>query len=61
MSCDEKVLIQVTTGSVQLDDTELNRLESTSLHPLCRRMLMFFQDQYTSLNPRMYFDVMVSA
>jgi ABC-type microcin C transport system duplicated ATPase subunit YejF len=44
-----------------VDGIELNQFESTSLHPLRHRMQMVFQNQYASLNPRMYFDEIVSA
>jgi len=44
-----------------VDGIELNQFESTFIHPLRRRMQKIFQNQNGSLNPRMYFDEIVSA
>jgi oligopeptide/dipeptide ABC transporter ATP-binding protein len=45
-------LLPATSGSVQLDGTELTTLTPKGWLPYRRRMQMIFQDPYASLNPR---------
>ncbi|MBT4522979.1 MAG: ABC transporter ATP-binding protein [Halieaceae bacterium] len=46
-------LVQVTSGSVAFDDTDVTALQGRDLKNMRRRMQMIFQDPYASLNPRM--------
>jgi peptide/nickel transport system ATP-binding protein len=45
-------LIDPTSGSIQLDGTELVGLEGRKLRDMRRRLQIIFQDPYSSLNPR---------
>ncbi len=53
-------LIRPTAGSVQLDGVELTELKGGQLRRFRRRMQMVFQDPYSSLNPRMSVQDIVS-
>jgi peptide/nickel transport system ATP-binding protein len=46
-------LEQPTSGSIELDGTELTGLDDGALRPFRRDMQMVFQDPYSSLNPRL--------
>jgi peptide/nickel transport system ATP-binding protein len=46
-------LEQPTSGSIQLNGTELAGLDDGALRPLRRDLQMVFQDPYASLNPRL--------
>jgi peptide/nickel transport system ATP-binding protein len=45
-------LLPVTSGSVELNGTELTSLSRRQLRPHRRQMQLVFQDPYASLNPR---------
>ena len=45
-------LIEVSSGNVIFDGTDLGGLRPSELRPLRRRMQMVFQDPYSSLDPR---------
>ncbi len=49
-----------TEGSVLFDGTELTELKGRQLRRFRRRMQMIFQDPYSSLNPRMSVNAIVS-
>ncbi len=49
-----------TGGSVQFDGTELTELSNRRMRGFRRRMSMIFQDPYSSLNPRMSVNAIVS-
>ena len=53
-------LYKPTAGSVRFDGTELTKLEGQELRRFRRRMQMIFQDPYSSLNPRMSVQQIVS-
>lgn len=46
-------LVEPTSGSVRLDDTEVTRLSGSALQRLRRGMQMVFQDPTAALNPRL--------
>jgi oligopeptide/dipeptide ABC transporter ATP-binding protein len=46
-------LIDPTSGLVTYEGREITRMSGTELRPLRREMQMIFQDPYSSLNPRM--------
>ncbi len=46
-------LVDVTSGSIRFDGTEISHLNRSALRPLRRKMQIIFQDPYASLNPRM--------
>ncbi|MGH1479470.1 MAG: ABC transporter ATP-binding protein [Geminicoccales bacterium] len=46
-------LIDVDTGKIEMDGTDLRSLGQTSLRSARRTMQMIFQDPFASLNPRM--------
>jgi len=45
-------LVDLTTGRIVLDGTEISSLKGDALRAFRRRMQMIFQDPYSSLNPR---------
>jgi oligopeptide/dipeptide ABC transporter ATP-binding protein len=45
-------LLEVTSGTIRFDGTDISTLSQRSLRPLRREMQMIFQDPYASLNPR---------
>ena len=45
-------LLDVESGEIRFDGTEISHLGETDLRPLRRRMQMIFQDPMSSLNPR---------
>src|SRR6476661_9893476 len=45
-------LIDVTSGSIIFDGTDITRLTGSALKPYRRRMQIIFQDPYASLDPR---------
>ncbi|OIQ45483.1 MAG: dipeptide/oligopeptide/nickel ABC transporter ATP-binding protein [Roseobacter sp. MedPE-SW] len=45
-------LLDVESGEIRFDGTEISQLGETDLRPLRRRMQMIFQDPMSSLNPR---------
>ncbi len=49
-----------TGGSVRFDGTELTELSGRRIRTFRRRMSMIFQDPYSSLNPRMSVNAIVS-
>ena len=53
-------LVRPTEGSVKLDGNELTALKGSALRRFRRRMQMVFQDPYSSLNPRMSVQAIVS-
>ena len=53
-------LYKPTAGSVQFDGTELTDLSNRRMRAFRRRMSMIFQDPYSSLNPRMSVNAIVS-
>ena len=46
-------LIEPTSGSVRFDGEDVLALDATDLRKLRRRMQIVFQDQFSSINPRM--------
>jgi oligopeptide/dipeptide ABC transporter ATP-binding protein len=46
-------LVEPIAGRVELDGTDMLRLEPRRLRPVRRRMQIIFQDPYASLSPRM--------
>jgi len=46
-------LIRATSGRVIYDGKEITRMAGSELRPLRRELQMIFQDPYSSLNPRM--------
>ena len=46
-------LYEPTSGSIELEGTEISNLNGAALRALRPRMQMIFQDPYSSLNPRM--------
>ncbi|MGH8430250.1 MAG: ATP-binding cassette domain-containing protein, partial [Solimonas sp.] len=46
-------LIEPTSGSVRLEDTEVTQLDARALQHLRRGMQMVFQDPTAALNPRL--------
>ncbi|OIQ38368.1 MAG: dipeptide/oligopeptide/nickel ABC transporter ATP-binding protein [Roseobacter sp. MedPE-SWde] len=45
-------LLDVESGEIRFDGTDISQLGETDLRPLRRRMQMIFQDPMSSLNPR---------
>jgi peptide/nickel transport system ATP-binding protein/oligopeptide transport system ATP-binding protein len=45
-------LIDVTSGSIRFDGTDITTLSGSALRPYRRRMQIIFQDPYASLDPR---------
>lgn len=46
-------LIDMTSGQVVFEDQDISTLPESQLRAMRRRMMMIFQDPYSSLNPRM--------
>ena len=46
-------LTEPTSGSIQVDGTEITGLSKAELRPYRRQMQIIFQDPFSSLNPRM--------
>src|SRR5262249_7564864 len=46
-------LIEPTSGSVQVDGTEITGLSKSEMRPYRAQMQIIFQDPFSSLNPRM--------
>lgn len=53
-------LLDATAGSVRFNGVETTQLSHTELMPLRRRMQFIFQDPYSSLNPRMTAEQMLT-
>jgi peptide/nickel transport system ATP-binding protein len=45
-------LLDITSGTIRFDGTDISHLGQRALRPLRREMQMIFQDPYSSLNPR---------
>ncbi|MCI0582359.1 MAG: ATP-binding cassette domain-containing protein, partial [Chloroflexi bacterium] len=54
-------LIKPTSGSIQLDGTEIVNLSQAQLRPIRRKAQMIFQDPYNALNPRHTVGGIISA
>jgi ABC-type microcin C transport system duplicated ATPase subunit YejF len=55
-------LVDITSGSITLNDKELSRLEGEELKTARAEFQMVFQDPYASLNPRMtVYDLLAEA
>jgi peptide/nickel transport system ATP-binding protein/oligopeptide transport system ATP-binding protein len=46
-------LIEPTAGTIQINGTDITKLDPVRMLPYRRQMQMIFQDPYASLNPRM--------
>ncbi|GAB3394621.1 dipeptide ABC transporter ATP-binding protein [Humibacter soli] len=46
-------LIDVTSGTIRFEGTDISRMSRRQLRPVRSRLQMVFQDPYSSLNPRM--------
>ncbi|WP_243061875.1 ABC transporter ATP-binding protein [Humibacter sp. RRB41] len=46
-------LVDVTSGTIQFEGTDISKLSRRQLRPVRSRLQMVFQDPYSSLNPRM--------
>ncbi|HZR94647.1 MAG TPA: ABC transporter ATP-binding protein [Gaiellaceae bacterium] len=46
-------LVEPTSGTIRLGDTDITHLSRRRMRPYRRRLHMVFQDPYSSLNPRM--------
>lgn len=46
-------LVEPTSGSIRINDTDITRLGKAALRPHRRSMQIIFQDPFASLNPRM--------
>ena len=46
-------LIEPTSGSIEVDGTDITHLPKSELRPYRRQMQIIFQDPFSSLNPRM--------
>ncbi len=53
-------LIEPTGGTIEFDGQNITSLNATELMPLRRRMQIIFQDPYSSLDPRMKIDAIVT-
>jgi len=53
-------LIEPTGGIIEFDGQNITSLNRTELMPLRRRMQIIFQDPYSSLDPRMQIDAIVT-
>jgi len=53
-------LIEPTNGIIEFDGQNINSLSATEMKPLRRRMQIIFQDPYSSLDPRMKIDAIVT-
>jgi oligopeptide/dipeptide ABC transporter ATP-binding protein len=53
-------LIEPTNGIIEFDGQNINSLRVTEMKPLRRRMQIIFQDPYSSLDPRMKIDAIVT-
>ena len=53
-------LIEPTGGIIEFDGQNITSLNRTELMPLRRRMQIIFQDPYSSLDPRMKIDAIVT-
>jgi len=53
-------LIEPTGGTIEFDGQNIASLNRTELMPLRRRMQIIFQDPYSSLDPRMKIDAIVT-
>ena len=53
-------LIEPTGGSIEFDGLNIHSLNSSEMKPLRRRMQIIFQDPYSSLDPRMKIDTIVT-
>jgi oligopeptide transport system ATP-binding protein len=52
-------LMDITSGSIRLDGTEIGRMSQAQLRPLRPRMQMVFQDPQASLDPRMTVEAII--
>ncbi|HEX6986417.1 MAG TPA: ATP-binding cassette domain-containing protein, partial [Planctomycetaceae bacterium] len=53
-------LIPITSGTVRFEDRPLSELEGGELRALRRKLQIIFQDPYSSLNPRMTVEAMLT-
>jgi oligopeptide/dipeptide ABC transporter ATP-binding protein len=53
-------LIEPTGGRIEFDGQNIGLLNATEMKPLRRRMQIIFQDPYSSLDPRMKIDAIVT-
>lgn len=53
-------LLDVTSGGVTLDGVRIDALPESQLKPVRKRMNMVFQDPFSSLNPRMNVEALIS-
>ncbi len=53
-------LIEPTNGIIEFDGQNISSLSTTEMKPLRRRMQIIFQDPYSSLDPRMKIDAIVT-
>ena len=53
-------LIEPTGGTIEFDGQNITSLSAAELMPLRRRMQIIFQDPYSSLDPRMRIDAIVT-